>query len=106
MNKLCTLLSRSELRDLDDVRVLPAGDGDLERALGAAAQKDTGFSAPTLAWVLRSLAVESLAEASGLAVEDAKGLSAFRDELVEKLADLAIVFLEQGNGAGGARPRL
>ena len=49
VNKLCTLLERSELRDLLDVRVLLEGGGDLRRALREAPSKDLGFSPLTLA---------------------------------------------------------
>ncbi len=90
VNKMCTLLSRSEIRDLDDVRVLLRAGGDLERALREAPRKDAGFSTLTLAWVLRSLPVESLATASGLSTEEASALGTFRDSLVERLAALAI----------------
>lgn len=55
VNKLCALLSRSEPRDLEDVRVLVEAGGDLQRALGDAPRKDGGFSPLTLAWVLQSL---------------------------------------------------
>lgn len=53
VNKLCALLSRSELRDLVDIEALLARGGDLERALADAPRKDGGFSALTLAWLLR-----------------------------------------------------
>ena len=51
-NKLCTLLSRSEIRDLVDVQALEKAGFSLENALKVAAQKDTGLSAAQLAWVL------------------------------------------------------
>jgi hypothetical protein len=82
VNKLCTLLSRSELRDLIDVRELLARGGDLDRALADAPRKDGGFSPLTLAWLLRDLPVESVARAQGESGDD---LAEFRDKLVERL---------------------
>ena len=51
-NKLCTLLSRAEIRDLVDVRELEKAGFDLEDALAAAQKKDTGLSPGQLAWIL------------------------------------------------------
>lgn len=51
-NKLCALLSRSEVRDLVDVRALELAGNSIESALDAAAKKDTGFTPAQLAWVL------------------------------------------------------
>ena len=76
VNKLTTLLSRSELRDLVDVRALIAAGGDLERAILDAPRKDGGFSGPTVAWVLKQLPIAKLG-----ASED---LGAFRDQLVAR----------------------
>jgi len=90
VNKLCTLLSRSELRDLQDVRVLLEGGGDLARALADGARKDGGFSALTLAWVLKELPISVLAEASCIAATEAVSLEQYRDSLAEKIADLSV----------------
>lgn len=54
-NKLCALLSRSEIRDLVDVRALEIAGNSIESALDAAAQKDTGFTPAQLAWVLSEI---------------------------------------------------
>lgn len=51
-NKLCALLSRSEVRDLVDVRTLELAGNSIESAIDAAAKKDTGFTPAQLAWVL------------------------------------------------------
>ena len=51
-NKLCALLSRSEIRDLVDVRELEKAGFDLQNALAAAQKKDTGLTPAQLAWVL------------------------------------------------------
>jgi len=54
-NKLCALLSRSEIRDLVDVRELEKAGFNLEDALSAAQRKDTGLTAAQLAWVLNQI---------------------------------------------------
>lgn len=54
-NKLCALLSRSEIRDLVDVRELEKAGLDLENALSVAQQKDTGLTPAQLAWVLNQI---------------------------------------------------
>jgi len=86
VNKLCALLSRSELRDLFDLKVLLEAGGDLERALADAPRKDTGFSPLTLAWVLKSLPVGKLAR--GLEWEEALvgELEGFQRAIAERLA--------------------
>ncbi len=54
-NKLCTLLSRSEIRDLIDVRELENAGFSLENAFQVATKKDTGLSPAQLAWVLNQI---------------------------------------------------
>lgn len=54
-NKLCALLSRSEIRDLVDVRELENAGFNLENALAVAQKKDTGLTAAQLAWVLSQI---------------------------------------------------
>lgn len=51
-NKLCTLLSRSELRDLVDVFTLERAGFRVDEALPLAALKDGSLSPAQLAWVL------------------------------------------------------
>lgn len=87
VNKLCTLLGRSEIRDLQDVRELLEHGADLERGLTDAPRKDGGFSPLTLAWVLRSLPTEKLAVAAGLSQEQGAELELFKQRLVQALLD-------------------
>ena len=87
VNKLCALLGRSELRDLEDVRVLLESGGDLERALADAPLKDGGFSPLTLAWVLRGFHPRALAPAVGMSQEAAETLERFKEGLVQQLLD-------------------
>lgn len=54
-NKLCALLSRSEIRDLVDVRELEKAGFKIEAALSVAQQKDSGLTAAQLAWVLNQI---------------------------------------------------
>lgn len=54
-NKLCALLSRSEIRDLVDVREIENAGLDLEKALQVAAKKDSGLTPAQLAWVLNQI---------------------------------------------------
>lgn len=56
-NKLCTLLSRSELRDLVDVRALEKSGLSIEAAVVDAATKDGGISAATLLEVLSDITI-------------------------------------------------
>ncbi|MCY7376161.1 MAG: hypothetical protein LH472_09350, partial [Pyrinomonadaceae bacterium] len=47
--------SRSEIRDLVDVRELEKAGFNLESALSAAQRKDMGLTAAQLAWVLNQI---------------------------------------------------
>jgi hypothetical protein len=86
VNKLCALLGRMEPRDLSDVRALVESGADLALAVQQAPSKDAGFSAITLAWVLRSFPVTTVAAAAGWSADQALGLQQYRDELVDFLA--------------------
>ena len=90
VNKLCTLVQRSEIRDLIDVRELLAQGGDLLRALSDAPKKDGGFSPLTLVWLLGQLSIEAIGEAEGLTPEETRGLEQFRDSLVATLSELTL----------------
>lgn len=85
VNKLCALLSRSEVRDLVDVKALLEAGGDLRRALMDCPQQDGGFSPLTLAWSMRGLPLRRLAAALGFAPEVVDELERFRDELVDRI---------------------
>lgn len=76
--KLCALLSRTELRDLGDVGALLDAGGDLAQGLTDATTRDGGFSPPTLAWLLQSFPVER-AEEEG---RDRDRLVAIREQLL------------------------
>jgi len=89
VSKLCALLGRSELRDLEDVRTLLDGGGDLARAVGDAPRKDAGFSPVTLAWVLEQLPVNAMAAVLGRSDDESLALQAFRDGLVRAVLALA-----------------
>ncbi len=87
--KLCSLLHRSEIRDLQDVRELLLTGSSLEQSLEDAPLVDSGFSAMTLAWVLKGFDITVLAAAAGLADDQASGLDTFRRDLVDRLIELS-----------------
>lgn len=89
VDKVCTLLERSELRDLADVQQLLAAGGDLDRAVRDAPLKDGGFSILTLAWTLQTLDVRRLAATAGWESARAEELARYRDVLVTRLLALA-----------------
>jgi len=89
VNKLCALLGRSEIRDLQDVERLLATCGELERACADCPQKDAGFSALTLSWALRDWPVTKLAIGAGIDSENSKRLERFRDDLTNRLLTIA-----------------
>lgn len=86
VNKLCAILSRSEVRDLVDLRELLT-QGDLKKGLTDAARKDGGFSPLTLVWVLHGLPLGELM--NDLDPVLGEGLPEFRDELVERVTRFA-----------------
>lgn len=85
VNKLTTLLERSEIRDLADVQALLDAGGDLDAALRDAPSKDAGFSALTLAWVLKGYDPRPASVALGLNEETTAALIEFRDWLIDQL---------------------
>jgi hypothetical protein len=86
-NKLCTILSRGEVRDLVDVLFLERAGLRVEDAIEPASAKDGGLSAAQLAWVLSQITVGSDARipAGVTPVE----LRAFIENLVSRLTRLA-----------------
>lgn len=89
VNKLCALLSRSELRDLVDVRELLAHGEDLRRGLEQCPLQDAGFSPLTFGWSMRGLHVDRLGTSLGLSAEQIADLRRFRDDLVELVVEAA-----------------
>lgn len=86
-NKLCALLSRSEIRDLVDVRELEKAGFGLQDALRAAAKKDSGLTAAQLAWVLSQINLgEDLTPPGGVSVEE---LREYLNDLIARLTRLA-----------------
>ncbi len=81
VNKLCALLSRSETRDLEDIRALVSAGGDLVRAIADAPKKDGGFSPMTLAWIVEKF---DLSRAASLGFDPAQ-LETFRIWLLGQL---------------------
>jgi hypothetical protein len=86
-NKLCALLSRTEVRDLVDVARLVEAGNDPMAALALAFRKDAGMSAGQLAWVLSSFPIP--ADPSSLHGMSQKDLENFRESLVNRLTAAA-----------------
>jgi hypothetical protein len=86
-NKLCTLLSRAELRDLVDVRGLEQAGFTVEDHVRLAQRKDSGLTAGQLAWVLSELEIGD--EASPPGDVAAADLRTYLEDLVQRLAGLA-----------------
>lgn len=87
-NKLCTLLSRAEIRDLVDVRALEAAGYDLQEALASGARKDGGLTPGQLAWVLSEVRLGADAHVPGGCTVDE--LRAFLVGLLARLERLAL----------------
>jgi predicted nucleotidyltransferase component of viral defense system len=87
-NKLCALLSRSEIRDLVDVRQLERSGLSLDDALKAAEKKDSGLTTAQLAWVLSQIELGDQTQLPGdVSVEDLKH---YLEELINTLRRLAL----------------
>jgi hypothetical protein len=85
-NKLCTLLSRAEIRDLVDVLALENAGYTVEEHLPLAAKKDAGLTPGQLAWVLSEMEIGADARPPGVSPVD---LRHYLEDLRRRLADLA-----------------
>jgi hypothetical protein len=86
-NKLCALLSRSEIRDLIDVRALELAGFRVEDALRAAAAKDRGLTPAQLGWVLSQIELgDDLTPPGGVSVDE---LRSYLSDLISRLATQA-----------------
>jgi hypothetical protein len=86
-NKICTLMSRSEIKDVVDLEALVEAGADLEGALTDAQKKEAGADPATLAWILSELSIGAEAILPG-GIAPAR-LLAFRDALVPRLRAIA-----------------
>lgn len=86
-NKLCTLLSRAELRDLVDVRALEDVGLSVEEHLPLAAEKDAGLTAGQLAWVLSQIEIGD--DASPPGGVSSLELRSFVEDLIRRLTAMA-----------------
>jgi predicted nucleotidyltransferase component of viral defense system len=86
-NKLCALLSRTEVRDLVDVARLEEAGHSPIAALALASQKDAGMTAAQLAWVLSTFPIRSDETMHyGMSQRD---LENFRESLIRRLTTAA-----------------
>lgn len=87
-NKLCTILARSEARDLVDAYALERAGHSIEDALPAALAKDGGATPAQLAWVLEQVRIgEGAVLPGGVAAPE---LRAWLRSLIDRLARLAL----------------
>lgn len=86
-NKLTTLLSRAEIRDLVDVAALEREGYRVEDALALARKKDAGLTPGQLSWVLSQIKIRDGAKLPG--GTDASVLRAFLADLCGRLNRLA-----------------
>lgn len=88
VNKLTTLVSRAEERDLIDVMFLERSGLRIEEALPAALAKDGGCTPATLAWVLSEISVPDGVEIPGGV--SAAELRAYLVDLIVRLRRAAL----------------
>jgi len=86
-NKICTLISRSEIKDLVDLRALLGVGVDLAQAFDDAETKEAGADPGTLALLLDELHITAEARLPGNVQPD--DLDRFRQDLVRTLRELA-----------------
>lgn len=87
-NKICTLVSRSEVKDLVDLDRILASGVDLEATLADAQAKDGGADPATVAWIVDQITIGPEARLPG--GQEPSKLVAFRVDLVKKLRALAM----------------
>jgi hypothetical protein len=86
-NKLCTLLSRAELRDLVDVLALERAGFRVEDAVPLASRKDGGLTPGQLGWVLSQITVgDDAAIPGGFSPAD---LRSFLADVIRRLTRLS-----------------
>jgi aryl-alcohol dehydrogenase-like predicted oxidoreductase len=86
-NKLCALPSRSEIRDLVDVRALETAGYRVEDVWAAAEAKDRGLTPAQLAWVLSQIEMgDNVALPAGASPAD---LRQYLADLIKRLSSAA-----------------
>ena len=96
-NKLCTLLSRAERRDLIDVLALERAGHRIEDALPLAQKKDGGLTPAQLGWVLSTIEIgDDAILPEGFSVAELRALLA---DLRARLARLGLPQPDQAQGS-------
>jgi predicted nucleotidyltransferase component of viral defense system len=86
-NKLCSILSRAEIRDLVDVFALERAGYKVEDVVGMAMEKDGGLTPAQLSWVLSQISMEEGVRIPGdLAISE---LIDFVQDLIHRLTKMA-----------------
>jgi len=89
VNKVCALLSRSEVKDLVDLYFISRKGLDPVDLLPLGGRKDGGLTPAALAYSLSRIPLDSLPADMVVAVSREE-VSAFRDGLVDRLTELAV----------------
>ena len=93
VNKLNTIASRCEIRDLVDVMALERAGFSVDEALEGALAKDGGCTPATLAWVLSELEIgEQASLPGGVSVTEMRD---YVDQLIRRLRRAAAPDLEK-----------
>jgi predicted nucleotidyltransferase len=86
-NKLCSLLSRAEIRDLVDVFALEKAGYRVEDAIDIAMEKDGGLTPAQLSWILSQISLKEGAKIPGdIAISD---MVDFVEDLISRLSKMA-----------------
>ncbi|MCC6555986.1 MAG: nucleotidyl transferase AbiEii/AbiGii toxin family protein [Polyangiaceae bacterium] len=93
-NKITTLLSRSEIKDLVDLVALTESGIDLDQAIVDARKKDGGAEPATLAWLLEQIEIGPDARLPGNMAPER--IIAMRDSLVRRLREMAFKEAQRG----------
>lgn len=88
INKLNTIVSRAEIRDLVDVMSLERAGFSVEDALEGALAKDGGCTPATLAWVLSEIEISERAELPG-GISGAE-MRSYLEQLIRRLRRAAL----------------
>lgn len=92
-NKLTAVLGRGDVKDLVDLYAIEQSGQDVLASLPDAQRKDAGLDVATLAWVLRSVPTDPGRLMLLHAISKAE-LTAFRDQLVDRLVARALLEAE------------
>ncbi|MCK4763899.1 MAG: nucleotidyl transferase AbiEii/AbiGii toxin family protein [Candidatus Aminicenantes bacterium] len=94
INKICTLLSRTELKDLIDLYVLVKNGFDIKENIGKAKQKDGGVEPAMISYLLAQFKISKLPDYM-IAKVSAAELEKFISDLKTLLADISFPAMQR-----------